>query len=556
MDTNTHYSAHLPLDLYTAEQVRELDRLAIASGVLGLTLMTRAGEAAFALLRERWPHAQRCVVVCGSGNNGGDGYVVARLAHEAGLQTTVIAVSEPEKLHGDARSAWELAQQAGVEIQPFSGAIPAADVLVDALLGTGLQGSLRDHARRAITAIRETRIPVLAIDIPSGLSADAGEPLGDAVHAAVTLTFIGIKLGLVLAQARAFVGELLFAGLFYDGLSLPEPFRRQQPPTARWITQAQVNTALPPRSRTAHKGHFGHVLVIGGDYGMGGAVLMAAEAAARMGAGLTTVATRLEHAPALLARRPEIMVHSAENAVGLQALVKSATTLVIGPGLGRNAWGKGLFQQVMVDGADRLAGKHIVIDADGLFWLEFFSRQPLLAINAQHWVLTPHPGEAARLLGSETSTVQQDRFAAVQKLHKKYQGVVVLKGAGTLILGREGGEHDVPHLASVGNPGMATGGMGDVLSGLIGGLLAQGKSLLDAARIGVWLHGAAADRVAAKYGERGLLATDLFEPLRALANPPVDPALPAEILPEAVLAEPSLPEPSILPESSSDESAP
>lgn len=523
------FTDQLPTALYTAAQVRELDRLTIASGMPGFDLMTLAGQAAFSLMRSQWPQATRCVVFCGSGNNGGDGYVVARLAHQQGLKVQVFAVTPPERLTGDARFAYESARDAGVSITvdheeavlnpAFQNtAFQNADVIVDAVLGTGLQGEVKAAARVAIERINASTAPVLAIDIPSGLCADTGQVLGVAVKATVTITFIGMKIGLLLAAGKTQVGQVFFADL-----QVPASIRFQVPATMQHVTASTVHSHLPLRARDAHKGHYGHVLVIGGDLGMGGAVLMAAEAAARTGAGLTSVVTRPEHVAACLSRRPEIMVHPVGDNAHIESRLDAATVIVIGPGLGRSAWGETLFRQAFA------AGKSMVIDADGLHWLAALMAETPAARQRGQWVLTPHLGEAARLLQttylqktflqttlSHTTVqmLQSDRINAVSALQAGYGGVAVLKGAGTLICD----QNQQVSLATVGNPGMATGGMGDVLSGIIGGLLAQGLSLPVAANCGVWLHGMAADH-AAKAGERGLLATDLFGPLHQLVNP-------------------------------------
>lgn len=496
--THPPFTADLPHELYTAKQVRELDRLTIAAGTPGFTLMTRAGEAAFSLLLQRWPQARRVDVVCGGGNNGGDGYVVARLAHQHGIKVSLYAVSSPERLQGDAKLAWAAACNAGLEVLPFDvGQQFEGDVIVDALLGTGLQGEVKAASLAAIEAMRQSSAPVLAIDIPSGLCADTGRVLGQAVLAAATITFIGMKIGLLTGNAPAHVGDLYFADL-----GVPEGIRDQVPADVNTVLRSQVDRWLPRRARDAHKGHFGHVLVVGGDLGMGGAVLMAAEAAARSGAGLVSVATRGEHLGALLSRRPELMVHPVADGEGIDHLTARATVIVLGPGLGQGSWGKQLFQQVIA------SNKPLVVDADGLNWLSHAAITP-----RANWVLTPHPGEAARLLQTDTESIQQHRLNAARALQNRYGGVIVLKGAGTVICD----ENQRLSLAAVGNPGMATGGMGDVLSGIIGALIAQKLSLADAAAIGVWLHGAAADSAAAE-GERGMLATDLFSPLRHLVN--------------------------------------
>ena len=264
----------------------------------------------------------------------------------------------------------------------------------------------------------------------------------------------------------------------------------------------QLRSLLPKRPRESSKGDYGHVLVIGGDYGMSGAVRMAAEAAMRVGAGLVSVATHAQHLAVVSGGRPEIMCHAAEAPADLEHLIARATVLVIGPGLGKSEWSKNLFTHLV-----RLQLPKI-IDGDGL---------NLLAESPSHddqWVLTPHPGEASRLLKSTVAEVQQDRVKSIKQLQSKFRGIIVLKGAGTLVLGNE--TH--PLICPAGNPGMASGGMGDVLSGVIGGLIAQKLPLLAAAQLGVLIHSMAADRAAANDGERGLLASDLFPYLRKLVN--------------------------------------
>lgn len=260
---------------------------------------------------------------------------------------------------------------------------------------------------------------------------------------------------------------------------------------------------LPPRQRDAHKGHFGHVLIVGGDHGMPGAARMAGESALRTGAGLVTVATRPEHISAIIAGRPELMCHGVKKASDLEILFKRATTIVLGPGLGRSAWSKELFACVMQSSLP------LVVDADALFWLAQFE------LSRENWVLTPHPGEAANLLQTKSQGIQENRLGALGMLQQQYGGVIVLKGAGTLVLGKS---HQ-PHICPSGNPGMATGGMGDILSGIIAALIAQGIELEHAAQIGVSLHAQAGDHIAKKLGERGMLATDLLPYIRELVNP-------------------------------------
>lgn len=492
--------ASLPLDLHSAANVREMDRRTIAGGVPGYTLMCRAAAACVAAIEARWPRVRRIDVLCGGGNNGGDGYVVARLLHLAGRKVRVLYLVEPQRLHGDAATAWSDARSAGVSCVAWRGddAFAHSELLVDALLGTGLERPVAGAFQAAIAAANAAHARgcgVLAVDIPSGLAADSGAELGLAVQADVTVSFIALKAGLFTGAGPACCGQVRFddLGATAAAHALPALACRYQ--------ADDLATLLAPRRRDQHKGDHGHVLVIGGDHGMGGAARMCAEAAARVGSGLVSVATRTEHAGVQAAARPELMFRGVEQAAELQPLLARASVLALGPGLGQSAWSQALFAAVLA------AGRPLLIDADGL---------NLLATHPQRrddWVLTPHPGEAARLLGSDTATVQAERFSAARALAARYGGTVVLKGAGTLIASGE-----AVFVVNTGNPGMGSGGMGDVLSGVIAGLLAQRLTPLDAARLGVWLHGRAGDLAAAD-GERGLLASDLFAPLRRLVNP-------------------------------------
>jgi ADP-dependent NAD(P)H-hydrate dehydratase / NAD(P)H-hydrate epimerase len=490
----------LPRELYRAEQVRELDRRAIEDGgTTGYALMNRAGAAAYAALHRQWPRTRSIVAVCGAGNNAGDGYVIARLAHEHGLAATVMALVDPARLGGDARRAWQDALAAGIEVLPFDATgLADADVIVDAVFGTGLSRPVEGEWRAAIEAINAAPAPVLAVDIPSGLMADTGAILGAAIHATLTISFIGLKQGLFTGQGPDCCGIIVF-----DDLAVPHTLHIGLEPAAHRYGGEDRAQWLAPRARAAHKGDFGHVLVIGGDHGFAGAARMAAEAAARSGAGLVSVATRPEHAVVQAALRPEIMFRGVADPNQLQPLLARASVLAIGPGLGQGDWGQSLLD------AGLAYGKPLVLDADAL---NLLARIPG---HRDDWILTPHPGEAARLLDCDTATVQRDRFAAVRQLVQRYGGVILLKGAGTLIA--EAGQS--PDVIDAGNPGMASGGMGDVLTGIIAGLLAQGLAPAVATRLGAWLHATAADRAATADGERGLLATDLLCELRALVNP-------------------------------------
>jgi len=489
----------LATSLYTIAQIRKLEQLAIREAdVSEQSLMESAGEGAFVALRDQWPEAEMIKIFAGKGNNAGDGYVLARFAHTQGMQVKVRHLGELSDLKGAAKQAADACLSAGVEVRPFNvDETITADVLVDALLGIGLSGEVRTEYATVITKINDAPIPVLAIDIPSGLQADSGYALGYAVHADVTITFIGLKLGLFTGQAPDYTGDVLI-----DDLAVESNLYVQVAPSALRLRMEDYAELLPERSRIAHKGDFGHVLVVGGDHGMAGAVRMAGEAAYRVGAGLVSIATRPEHVTAVSGACPEIMCHEVRQAKDLNALLAKATVVVIGPGLGCSPWGRALWKAALQSSHPK------VVDADGL---NLLAKHPA---KRNDWILTPHPGEASRLLGCDVASVQQNRYQSLAKIQQKYTGVCILKGAGTLI--------KAPNLPvavnTAGNPGMASGGMGDVLSGVLAGLLAQGLSLADAARLGVLIHSLAADKAAETVGERGLLATDLMPYLRWAVN--------------------------------------
>jgi NAD(P)H-hydrate epimerase len=481
---------YLSQALYRAAQIRQAEQIAINElQISAWQLMQLAGAAAFARLRQRWPQCRELWVFCGAGNNGGDGYVLARLALEAGFRVQVYALAEPGKLQGDAQRACSGYLQAGGRLDCFDPAVvaPAEAVVVDALFGTGLNRPLGPEYAQAITWINASTLPVLAVDVPSGLHADTGSVMGCAVHARLTVTFIGLKCGLYTGEAVEYCGEIVL-----ETLHLPEQVFSAVAPVAT-LLEKQL---LPPRPLAAHKGRFGHVLLIGGNLGYSGAIRLAAEAALRSGAGLVSVASRAAHSALLNLGRPELMCHGVESATELQPLLDRASVLVIGPGLGQDAWAQTMFAAVIN------TGKPCVLDADAL---NLLAKQP---VNSPRWLLTPHPGEAARLLGCSTTDISVDRYAAVLALQVRYGGVVVLKGAGSLMT-----DGQTVHVGVTGNPGMASGGMGDVLSGILAALLAQRLGLLAAACLGVDVHGEAADRVAARQGQLGMLASDLFSEL-------------------------------------------
>lgn len=486
-------------NLYTAAQTRALDHCAIHDhGIPGGVLISRAAQAAFRHLLELWPEPGRVQVLCGTGNNGGDGFLVADLAHKRGIEVTVFQVGDAAKIAGDALIARQQALANGVKIVPFGKELLVAEgVLVDALLGTGLGGDVRGAYADAIAAINACDVPVLAVDIPSGLCADTGRVLGAAVRADITVTFIALKRGLFTLQAPDYTGAIEFSDL-----AVPPGVYEAVPALCQRLELEPLLERLPPRPATAHKGLYGTVLVVGGDYGFAGAASLAAEAALRCGAGLVQVATRAEHVAALVARTPEAMPRAVNGVDDFAPMLAAADVLVVGPGLGQSRWSTELLRLSLG------SSKPLVLDADGL---NVVAAGVLGDVTpGGNRVFTPHPGEAARLLECSTAEVQSDRFAAVLALQQRYGGVVVLKGNGTLVSNGE-----VTLLCDYGNPGMASGGMGDVLSGVIGALLAQHLPPLEAAALGVCLHGAAAD-IAAGDGQRGLVASDLIPHMRLL----------------------------------------
>ena len=488
----------LPANIYSVAAVREMDRTTIEDhGVPGYTLMTRAGAAALREAMECFPAARRWQVVCGAGNNGGDGYVVARLASQHGIVVSVLALVDPETLTGDAATAWSDFAAAGGVVLPWAGELDAdADLLVDAILGSGLERDVGGDFAAAVAAFNQHTAPVLALDIPTGINGDTGGVMGCAVRADLTVTFVGLKQGLFLGEARGYCGRIRFAGL-----EIPEDYRKGIDASYRRIDDELLAQALGPRARAAHKGDFGHVLVVGGGEGMPGAVRLAGEAALRAGAGRVSIATHPSHASIIVASRPELMSHAVSSPDDLEPLLAKADVVAFGPGLGQSAWARALYEALVND------SHPAVWDADAL---NLLAAMPASAPNR---VITPHPGEAATLLDTGTAAIQGDRPGALAELAERYGGVAVLKGAGTLISSSKLGAA----LCTSGNPGMASPGMGDVLTGMIAAFVAQGLDLETAAAAGVEAHARAGDR-AAVGGERGLIASDLLEELRAVLN--------------------------------------
>ncbi|WP_097162741.1 bifunctional ADP-dependent NAD(P)H-hydrate dehydratase/NAD(P)H-hydrate epimerase [Enterobacter sp. CC120223-11] len=498
--TMTRNPASIPHTLWSADDLRRAE--IEAADALGLTLyelMLRAGEAAFRLARDNYPATTHWLVLCGHGNNGGDGYVVARLAQAAGIDVTLLAVESEKPLPEEATEAREAWLNAGGVIHAADTAWPEdVGLIIDALLGTGSSSAPREPIATLIAEANRHPAPIVALDIPSGLLADTGATPGAAIRATHTITFIALKPGLLTGKARDVTGIL-----HHHALGL-EAWLATQSTDLQRIDASQLAQWLPPRRPTSHKGDHGKLVIIGGDHGTAGAIRMAGEAALRAGAGLVRVLTRAENIVPIVTARPELMVHELTPQT-LDESLEWADVIVIGPGLGQQAWGKQALRKV------ENVRKPMLWDADAL---------NILAINPDkrhNRILTPHPGEAARLLNCSVAEIERDRLLSAQRLVKRYGGVAVLKGAGTVIA------DEVQGIAIVdaGNAGMASGGMGDVLSGIIGSLLGQHLSPYDAACAGCVAHGAAADELAARYGTRGMLATDLFFTLQRVVNPDV-----------------------------------
>lgn len=495
----------------SAAEMRALDRWTIEHRTPGHVLMERAGAGAVAVLRHHWKKPRGAVaIVCGRGNNGGDGFVMARRLRRAGWKVQLWLAAAPDAVQGDAARMLTAWRKAGGRIEPLvdaddvarlGDALSRSAVIVDALFGTGLNAPLVGHMAAIVDAFNAADAPVLAVDIASGLSADTGQPLGVAVRADVTATFAFPKLG-----------HCIYPGVDYGGtlevvdIGIPPEALDAVGPRARLLDAATMAPLLPPRKADSHKGTYGHVLVIGGAPGTTGAALLATEAAGRAGAGLTTVAAAPEVRAVLAARVLEAMTAAtpaADDAAGVDELLRGRSAVVCGPGLGTSSDVVALVAAVVAR-----CNVPLVLDADGL---NAIAGTTALRARPAATVVTPHPGEMGRLAGTDTAAVQADRAAVARRFAATEGVVTVLKGARTIVAAPDGRLAICP----TGNPGMASGGMGDVLAGVIGGLLAQRLDPFDAACLGVYAHGLAGDAVAAERGTTGLLARDVLDQLPA-----------------------------------------
>ncbi|MEE4246882.1 MAG: NAD(P)H-hydrate dehydratase [Kangiellaceae bacterium] len=520
--------------LYTAAEIKQLEQLyAKFSDGSSYRLMERAGAAIYSELIHRWPQAKSVLVICGKGNNGGDGYVVARRTAIAGLNTTVALLPGAgfDKAEVKRDEASE-AERAFARLKDTDAVITDWDasllddheIVVDAMLGIGIVGEVRKEIAEVIRAVNTSNKTIIAVDVPSGLAADTGAVMGSCIHADVTMTFIGVKRGLLTGLAADYCGEIVLNDLKCGQgvLSLVRPKVRDYK-----LTQGDIY--LTPRRKTSHKGFNGHLLLLGGSPGFSGAIRMAAEAAARTGAGLVSVLTHPQHADVISMSRPELMCHAIPESASKESLTwlfEQATTVAVGPGLGVHKWGRNLLAALEDFLADERINRKqptVVWDADAL---NILSERPKIDHNR---IITPHPAEAARLLESSVTEVQNDRFQAAQDLSERFGGTCLLKGAGTIVC-----NGNKTHVVNYGNPGMATGGMGDILTGIVAGLLAQGVPQYQATCLAAAIHGQAAELAVTAHTltdssngyaakpvrlERGLLATDLLPYIHQLVNP-------------------------------------
>jgi NAD(P)H-hydrate epimerase len=519
------------MKLLTADEMRELDRRAIEEiGIPGVVLMENAGRGAAELLCRRfaklWPGP--VLILAGKGNNGGDGYVIARHLLGRGWRVRTVVLADEARVSGDAAINLRALQRSGGEVafaadgERLSRLLRQnrdARLVVDALFGTGLASEIVGHSAIAIDWVNAAGLPVLAVDIPSGVDATTGCILGRAVRADLTVTFALPKLGHALYPGAGLCGALEVVDI-----GIPASLLAKTQDRHLLVDAAAATPLLPARPATGHKGTFGHLLVVAGSNGKAGAAAMTAEGGLRSGAGLVTVAGPASVQAALAIKLTEAMTEplaEVDGALSLQALAvlqrlaEGKSALALGPGLGQADETFALVRRLVRD-----SPLPLVLDADGL---NAIAEHPAVLRERPPGsaVLTPHPGEMARLTGWTVAEVEADRVDVAREFARRHRVVLVLKGARTVTALPDGRVR----LNGSGNPGLASGGMGDVLTGLIGGLLSQGLSPGDAAVLGVYLHGRAADRLQQTLGNAGMVATDLLRELPATRKELFDSAL-------------------------------
>ena len=504
------------MKVVTAEQMRALDKRATEQyAIPSLLLMENAGLAVFLAAEDMLEDigGKRIVVVAGPGNNGGDGFAVARHLHNTGADVFVAYYGDRDKAKGDALVNIEIAEKMGLPIEPLNNAEPLQDCLVntdliiDALLGTGIQGEVRPLFAEIISAINSSGVPVLSVDIPSGVNADTGGICGTAIYADATVTFALPKIGLVTYPGAERAGSLIVADI-----SIPAEALEDNDSRVYLLDDDIARSYLPIRRPDANKGTFGHLAVVAGSVGMTGAATLAAEGALRIGTGLVSVAVpeslndimeiKLTEAMTIPVTEGKARAFGHASLERVFEIIEKRDAVVIGPGFGRNE-DTITFTLELIRGLTRPA----IIDADALYAIS--TDISVLKERVAPIVITPHPGEMATLLGTTAADVQSNRLETARSFASEYNVVVVLKGAGTVVASPSGDAY----INTTGTSGMATGGTGDVLSGMIGGLLAQRLEPLSAAAAGVYLHGLAGEIAADKLGDAAMIASDVANSL-------------------------------------------
>ena len=516
------------MKVVTAAEMRQIDQDTIEGvGIPGIVLMETAGSAIVRAIEQHYPTCRRIGIFAGKGNNGGDGIVIARQLVHAGHDVNLFLVSPQESFTGEACTNLQIAKNLGLWIKEIlTGAelksdanIANCELLVDAIFGTGLRGVVRDPIASVINAINSLRTPILSVDLPSGLDANTGHPLGTCVQADRTVTIGLPKRGVLVHPGAEFAGNLEVVDIGF-----PEQVIDAQGIKVNWTTTTQASQWVPPRPSASHKGTYGRVLVVAGSPGMTGAAALASEAALRAGAGLVTLATPKHLNPILEGLLPEVMTLalpetdagslsvSATSAI-LEFAEKTKSVLAIGPGLSQHPDTVLLVHQLVRENREQALNLRMVVDADGLNAL---SQVPeVISLLDREAILTPHPGEMSRLTSSSVPSLEADRIRTAQQFASEHNLTLIFKGAPT-VTGLPNGD---VWINSTGNPGMATGGMGDVLTGIIAGLMAQGISSERAAVLGVYIHGLAGDMTAEVFGMHGLIASDVLKAVpRAISS--------------------------------------
>ena len=500
------------MKLYTASETRKIDNLAIKEkGISGYSLMQMAAEFTLDVILREFSPVEELIIFCSKGKNSGDGFLLGSFAKEFGLEVTIVMSNTSNALKGVSRKAFEEMKDSKVKIISTKSVeklkVSNKTVIVDALIGTGLKGNLRENIKESILALNKlgVKLPVLSLDIPSGINPDTGDADDIAVYADITATFVAQKRGCFTSVGKKFSGEII-----YSDLEIPKNLFSKITSTSYVVDYEDSISKVVYREQDAHKGHFGNVVIVGGDRGLGGAGLLSSRAAVYSGAGLTSLVTRPEHVSASLVSCPEVMVKGVDSGQDIEEHLVKPDVIAIGPGLGQSAWSEQMIQRVFWEAEKRDVS--VIMDADAL---NLLTKLKLSSNLPKRLILTPHPGEAARLLNTSVAVIESNRFSAAAKIQKKFNATVVLKGSGTVICHKSGGTQKWG-ICDSGNPGMATGGMGDVLTGIIAGLLAQGLTLLEAAEAGVDLHAKAADQASLEFGEAGLTSSDVINELKYL----------------------------------------